>query len=122
MKKFFKYLGAILAGTLVISSCVREEIETLNPEDVVAQTLGEIKGCTLNADADDITTTYTEVDFDLSVPTVYSLNIAAHGAEEINTKLSATISDGQISIAQKDLNSALLNMGAESLVLISSAP
>lgn len=113
MKKFFKYLGAILAGTLVISSCTREEIVTLNPEDGTAQTLGEIKGCTLNADGDAITTTYTEVDFGLDVPTIYSLNIAAHSAEEINTNLSATISDGKISFAQKDLNAALLNMGAE---------
>lgn len=113
MKKFFKYLGAILAGTLVISSCTREEMVTLNPEDGTAQTLGEIKGCTLNADGDAITTTYTEVDFGLDVPTIYSLNIAAHSAEEINTNLSATISDGKISFAQKDLNAALLNMGAE---------
>ena len=113
MKKFFKYLGVILAGALALSSCAEEELAIYNPEIVADQTLGEIKGTALNADGDAITTTYTEVDFGLNVPVVYSLNVAAHGAAEINTKLAATISGGNISFAQKDLNSILLNMGAE---------
>lgn len=111
MKRIFKYLGAVLAGTLVLSSCVEEPLVVYNPEAGEAQTLGAIQGCTLDADGDAITTTYTEVDFGLTVPVVYTLNIAASGAEEINTKFNATIADGTISFSQKDLNSAILNMG-----------
>ena len=111
MKRVFKYLGAVLAGALVLSSCVEEEKIVFNPEAGAAQVLGEIQGCTLEAEGPAIETTYAEVDFGVDVPVVYTLNIAASGAEEINTKLSATIAKGKISFAQKDLNAAILNMG-----------
>ena len=110
MKRFFKYLGAVLAGALVLSSCVEEEKIVFNPEAGAAQVLGEIHGCTLEAEGPAIETTYAEVDFGVDVPVVYTLNIAASGAEEINTKLSATIAKEKISFAQKDLNAAILNM------------
>lgn len=111
MKRFFKYLGAFLAGALVFSSCVEEEFVTYNPDNATAQTLGEIAGCTLNAEAEPITTTYTEVDFGVTVPAVYSLYVGAQGSGKIDIKLAANIADGNISIAHKDLNSVLLNMG-----------
>lgn len=111
MKRFFKYLGAVLAGALVLSSCVEEEKIVFNPEAGAAQVLGEIQGCTLEAEGPAIETTYAEVDFGVDVPVVYTLNIAASGAEEINTKLSATIANGKVSFEQKDINAAILNMG-----------
>ena len=111
MKRVFKYLGAVLAGALVLSSCVEEEKIVFNPEAGAAQVLGEIQGCTLEAEGPAIETTYAEVDFGVDVPVVYTLNIAASGAEEINTKLSATIANGKVSFAQKDINAAILNMG-----------
>lgn len=112
MKKFFKYLGAVLAGAIALSSCVEEEITVFNPDAGTVQTLGEISGVALSADGSDLTTTYNAVDFGISVPVVYVLNIAKTGAETIDTKLTCTIADGNISIKQKDLNSALLNMEA----------
>lgn len=112
MKSVFKYLCAAFVGALALSACVKEERVTYNPAAGTAQTLGEIQGCTLNADGEAITTTYTAVDFGLNVPSIYTLNIGASGAD-INTKLSATISNGKISFSQKDLNSAILNMGGE---------
>ena len=86
---------------------------TFNPDNVTEQTLGEIQGCALAADGAAISTTYTEVDFGVTVPVFYNLNIAAHGADTIATALTASISEGVVSFAQKDLNSALLNMNAE---------
>lgn len=95
-----------------MSSCVMEDVVTYDPEAGTVQTLGDIAGCALNADGQAIETTFTEVDFGISVPVVYTLNVAPSGSEAISTKLAATISGGNIKIAQKDLNSALLNMGA----------
>ena len=94
-----------------MSSCVQEEFVTYDPEAGTVQTLGDIAGCTLDADGTPIETTFTEVDFGVSVPVVYTLNVAPSG-KEITTKLTASIAEGKISIAQKDINAALLNMGA----------
>ncbi|MDO5443848.1 MAG: SusE domain-containing protein, partial [Bacteroidia bacterium] len=111
MKKV--YIAILALAGLFATSCVQEHIDAqFFPENVTDQALGNIAGTELSEVGPDITTTYTEVDFGLSVPTSYTLWMDLSGNNFANAKkVDATISDGNISFAQKKFNKALLNLG-----------
>ena len=112
MKRILLALTIALAG-LFATSCVQEHIEAqFIPGNVTTQGLGQISGCTLAEDGNPITTSYSAVDFGLSVPVSYTLWMDISGNNFANAKkVDATIADGQISFAQKKFNKTLLNMG-----------
>lgn len=97
----------------MVSSCVQEHIEAqFFPENVTVQGLGSITGIALSEDGPAITTSYSEVDFGLSVPKSYVLWMDLSGNSFANAKkVDATISGGKIEFGQKKFNKLLLNMG-----------
>ena len=102
-----------LFAVLAVASCVEEKLAVFTPEDTQAQVLGEIAGCALAEDGEDLTITYDPASFSVTTPVSYSFYMATSGSKEGN-KLTASISEGTISIKQKDLNSAILGMGCSS--------
>ncbi len=112
MKKVYTAILAI-AG-LVATSCAQDHIDArFVPSDVKVQGLGEIQGTALSEDGPDITASYEEVDFGLSVPTSYTLLMDISDQFANAKKVDATISEGRISFGQKKFNKNLLNMGVE---------
>lgn len=110
MKKIYSIAISLLA-VAAISSCVEENLAVFNPDDTQAQVLGEITGTTLTADGVDLTATYDPAAFSVTSPVAYNFYLAPAGSEE-GVKLASTIADGTITFKQKDLNSAILNLGA----------
>ncbi len=114
MKKIFYSLIA-LSG-LFLAACTQEHIEVqINPNNLKAQALGNIEGCQLAEDGENITTTYSEAEFGLPVtPAAYVLYVDVQGDNfEEAKKVDATIADGVISFGQKKFNKIFLNMGYE---------
>lgn len=112
MKRIFNLAFACMAGAFLFSSCSDDtDLTTFDPAQVATQTLGNISGCSLDADGELLTLTYNEANFGVSAPVGYSLSIAADQNFTEPRKLAATIADGKISFKQKDLNSAILAMG-----------
>ncbi len=99
-----------LLTVAAISSCVKENLAVYNPEGTQAQVLGEIAGTALAADGEDLTATYDPAAFSVTSPVAYDFYLAPAGSEE-GAKLASTIKDGTITFKQKDLNSAILNLG-----------
>ncbi|MDY2706142.1 MAG: hypothetical protein SOV31_00205 [Candidatus Cryptobacteroides sp.] len=110
MKKIYSIAISLLA-VAAISSCVEENLAVFNPDDTLAQVLGDITGTTLTADGADLTATYDPAAFSVTSPVAYNFYLAPAGSEE-GVKLASTIADGTITFKQKDLNSAILNLGA----------
>ena len=100
-----------LLAAAAFSSCVEENLAVFNPEETQAQVLGEIAGVALAADGEDLTATYDPAAFSVTSPVAYNFYLAPAGSEE-GVKLASTIADGTITFKQKDLNSAILNLGA----------
>lgn len=103
-----------LAGLL--AACTQEHIGAkFNPGDVTVQQLGNIEGCTLTEDGADISFPFSAADFGEGLLATYNFYISKDASFEEKSLLSATISesDGKITVPQKTMNSALLNMGAE---------
>ena len=100
-----------LLAAAAFSSCVEENLAVFNPDETQAQVLGEIAGVALAADGEDLTATYDPAAFSVTSPVAYNLYLAPAGSEE-GVKLASTIADGTITFKQKDLNSAILNLGA----------
>ncbi|MCQ2166156.1 MAG: SusE domain-containing protein [Bacteroidales bacterium] len=114
MKKIFYSLIA-LSGML-LAACTQEHIEVqINPNNLKAQALGNIEGCQLAEDGENITTTYSEAEFGLPVtPAAYVLYVDVQGDNfEEAKKVDATIANGVISFGQKKFNKIFLNMGYE---------
>lgn len=99
-----------LLTVAAISSCVKENLAVYNPEGTQAQVLGEIAGTALAADGEDLTATYDPAAFSVTSPVAYDFYLAPAGSEE-GAKLASTIKNGTITFKQKDLNSAILNLG-----------
>ena len=99
-----------LLTVAAISSCVKENLAVYNPEGTQAQVLGEIAGTALAADGEDLTATYNPAAFSVTSPVAYDFYLAPTGSEE-GAKLASTIKNGTITFKQKDLNSAILNLG-----------
>ena len=99
-----------LLTVAAISSCVKENLAVYNPEGTKAQVLGEIAGTALAADGEDLTATYDPAAFSVTSPVAYDFYLAPAGSEE-GAKLASTIKNGTITFKQKDLNSAILNLG-----------
>lgn len=114
MKKFIHIAAAALAGLLTASCVQPDELATFDPSQTVAQTLGNIQGCTLSEEGEAITTTFNKADFGLSVPASYVLYAALPGTDMTPLeKVNATFSGESISISQKDMNNLILNLGGE---------
>lgn len=109
MKKIYSIAMSLLT-VAAISSCVKENLAVYNPEGTQAQVLGEIAGTALAADGEDLTATYDPAAFSVTSPVAYDFYLAPAGSEE-GAKLASTIKDGTITFKQKDLNSAILNLG-----------
>lgn len=100
-----------LLAAAAFSSCVEENLAVFNPDETQPQVLGEIAGVALAADGEDLTATYDPAAFSVTSPVAYNFYLAPAGSEE-GVKLASTIADGTITFKQKDLNSAILNLGA----------
>ena len=113
MKKLI-YSATIALAALAAASCVQEHIEAVyDPANTTAQTLGSIEGRELSEDGDAITTTYNAADLGNGLAASYALYASESSTMESKTKISATISDGTISFAQKEINTLILNLGGE---------
>lgn len=115
MKKLLYTTLIALAG-IFAASCEQEHIEAIyNPQNVKAQTLGEIQGTTLSADGPAVTTTFNPVDFNLPVSATYSFYASANESFTEKNKMASTIEVkdgvGTISMTQKDLNSMVFALG-----------
>lgn len=113
MKRIFNVVLAVLLGGAMFTSCSDEELVTFHPDATTAQTLGAITGCTLNADGAAITSTYVEADFGVTAPVGYTLYMADSENFDEPVKVTATIGGGTITMTQKEINSKILNFGAE---------
>ena len=111
MKKILYSTLIALAG-LFAASCEQEHIEAIyNPQNVTPQTLSSFQGCALAEDGAAVTASFQKADFGGDFATVYTLFYDMDPSFPNPSKMSATISDGTISIAQKTLNSIILNAG-----------
>lgn len=110
MKKIIYISLLALAG--LFASCTQEHIEVVyNPDNAVAQTLGTFQGAALAADGEAISADFTPVDFGIAVGVNYELHVSADQAFTTSNKITATFSVNTVSVAQKDINSTILNMG-----------
>ena len=101
-------------AAVVATSCTQEHIDAqFIPGNVVAPVLGAIEGTTLAEDGADITVDYTKADFGVMTSTAEALYVDLVETMESKTKVNATFSDGVITFKQKDLNTALLNINAD---------
>lgn len=130
MKKLFSILCLAAAG-LWFGSCEQDHIDVIyHPSDVVAPVAGTIsgpEGGILSADGAPIVLNYTKADYGVATNVNYSVYVdlatvaAAQEAGSVlpdlskMTRIATAVVNSDpatITIPQKDLNSALLNMGA----------
>lgn len=112
MKKIL-YTILALAGLAAVS-CTKDEPKVVfDPDNVTAPTLGTVTGATLSADGEALTFDYTEADFGYLCATGYSLYAALDEGFAEQQKVSAGFADGKITVAHKDLNTAIINLGGE---------
>jgi len=115
MKKYFSIALIAVMGLLVWSCSDDNIVAVYNPDNVTAQTLGDVTGGALAPDADPITINFSQVDFGLGVPVSYTLYVAKAGTNfDPMQKVAATVDaeKGTLTVKQTDLNTALLNLGA----------
>lgn len=116
MKKIYNIAISLLA-LAGFSACVEDEHVVFHPEDTKAQVLQAFADATLSADGANLTTTFDAAVFGVDAPVQYALYVAASGSEE-GKKIGATIAlggeepgKGTVTVAQKDLNAILNNIG-----------
>jgi len=117
MKKYLSIALIAVLGLFAWSCSDDNVVAVYNPDNVTAQTLGDVTGVTLAPDGDPITISFSEVDFGLGVPVSYTLYVAKAGTNfDPSQKVAATVDTekGTLTIKQSDLNTALLNLGASS--------
>ncbi len=115
MKKYFSIALIAVMGLLAWSCADDNIVAVYNPDNVTAQTLGDVTGTTLTPDGEPIVINFSGVDFGLDVPASYTLYVAKAGTNfDPQQKVPATIDaeKGTLTIKQSDLNTALLNLGA----------
>lgn len=109
-----------LAG-VVATSCTQEHIEAqFVPGNVVAPVLGTIEGTTLAEDGANITVEYTKADFGVATASTEALYTALDANMADQVKIAAEFKEGTITFTQKDLNTAILNLGADAQAEIHS--
>lgn len=111
MKKIF-YSILALTGLLATSCLQNEEpMVVFDPEKVTAPQLAAVEGVTLKAEGEALSWAYTAVDFGYTCATGYAL--WASGTEDFaeKQKVSASFADGKITVEQKALNTAIINLG-----------
>lgn len=113
MKKII-YSGLVAIAGLFASSCIQNEepLVVYNPEDVVAPTITAPEGAVLSADGENISFSFTAVEYGFSCPKTYQLMISPTEDFATAEKLGATYAGDKVSVKQAALNSALLNIGA----------
>lgn len=127
MKKFFSILCLAAAG-LWLGSCEQDHIEVVyHPSDVVGPTVGTLSGPNggvLTADGEPVVLTYTKADYGVPTNVSYSLYVGlvesaatALRVADLSkmTRLATAVVSADpatISVAQKDLNAALIVLEA----------
>lgn len=113
MKKFINIALITLAGLLALSCADEKDMVVFDSSKVVNQVLNPVSGIALAESGDAIEMTFDEANFGLQAPSGYELYVAAPGTDfDPCQKVNATIEDGKITFSQKDINTALLNLGA----------
>lgn len=115
MRKLLNIAVIALAGAF-FASCEQEHIDAQYlPENVEPAVLGNIVGGVLAADGDALTINYTQASYGVNVAIQYLLYVDKAGNDMAAAqKVSATIANGVITVSAKDMNTALLNAGADS--------
>ena len=99
-----------LAG-LTMASCTQEHIDVQYiPGNVVAPVLGEIEGCELAEDGQDIVVEYTKADFGVATAQTHTLYISKSEDMADMKKAKATFGDNTITMTQADLNIVALDL------------
>ncbi|MBR4338564.1 MAG: SusE domain-containing protein [Bacteroidaceae bacterium] len=115
MKKYFSIALIAVMGLLAWSCADDNIVAVYNPDNVTAQTLGDVTGVTLSPDGDPIVIPFTQVDFGLGVPVSYTLYVAKAGTNfdpQQKVAVAVDTEKGTLTVKQTDLNTALLNLGA----------
>ncbi len=120
MKKYLSIALIAVMGLLAWSCSDDNIVAVYNPEGVTPQTLDDVTGVTLTPDGAPVNFTFSQADFGINVPVVYTLYVAKAGTN-FDPKQKFSISKVNVdeetqklsfSIKQADLNTALLNLGA----------
>lgn len=115
MRKLLNMAVIALAGAF-FASCEQEHIDAQYlPENVQPAVLGNIAGGVLAADGNAVTINYTKASYGVNTLVQYVLYVdkAGNGMAS-KQKVSATVGDDVITVSAKDMNTALLNAGANS--------
>lgn len=114
MKKIYSFISILALGLAAISCGPKDP--TTGPDNggdgsTKNPVLGEIAGCILDNAGAPLTTTYEAADFGAPVTINYALCVAKAGTDmAAYQQVKAEIAGGKISIAQLDLNNALLRL------------
>ena len=76
MKKLISIALIAVVGLLAWSCSDDNIVAVYNPDNVTAQTLGDVTGTTLTPDGEPIVINFSGVDFGLDVPASYTLYVA----------------------------------------------
>ncbi len=105
-------IAVALAG--VFASCQKETVAVYNPEKAVAPVLGTVTGCELSLSGSNLSVDYTPADFGVAIPSGHELMVRINGnGTAVKSSFSQDGASYTVSFAQKDLNTALLNLEAE---------
>lgn len=102
----------LLAGMMAFTSCSEDEKIIYDSADATAPSIGTIADAVLELNGEPLVISYSAVNFNLTVPYSQVLYISASQDFSDPQRVNATFGESTVSIAQADLNSALLNKGA----------
>lgn len=110
MKKIF--IG-LLAFAGLMTSCLQKEnaLVYFNPEKSVAPSVQAIEGITLNKEGEAIKVAFSGIQLDINAPKTYTLYASPTEDFAKAEKLAASFGADSFTIAQKDLNATILNLG-----------
>ncbi|MGN1215149.1 MAG: SusF/SusE family outer membrane protein [Candidatus Cryptobacteroides sp.] len=114
MNKIIKGGLSILAAGLLAAGCVdqRDTLVYFDPAKTTAPVLSDAATTILSVDGNDIVLSFNEADYGIKCAVRYSLYASASSDFENGDVIAATIGKGTATIAQKSLNSFILNLGA----------
>lgn len=114
MRKLFNIAILALTGA-TLASCEQEHIDVQYlPENVIAPVLGNVAGGELTDGGADVTIDYQATEYGFKTAVSYTLFIDLEGNDmAAKQKVAANIADGRITVTAKDMNTALINAGAE---------
>lgn len=106
-------------ASLLVASCQKEVHAVYDPATVKAPEVMPFQGRTLDIAGENISTKFTPADFGVVAPVNYVFELIPEAVGALPQEIKATIAlddkktEGTITFTQKDLNTALLNAGAE---------